>query len=172
MKRNSRGFTLLELMVAVTILAILLGWGVPTFREFTRNNTVITAQNDLVTSLSLARSEALRRNQPVTVCASPDAENCGDEADWPIGWIAFIDRDVPGVVDDDDELVQSWQPANSDLVITAGGDAFVQYLPTGMAAGAITIDISWEGCTGGDRKRRVAVIATGSVSGEKISCES
>ena len=60
MKRRGLGFTLLELMVTIAVLGILLGLTVPTFREFSRNNSVTTAQNDLVTALNVARSEALR----------------------------------------------------------------------------------------------------------------
>src|SRR5689334_9314032 len=141
MKRHDRGFSLIELMVAIVLLGTLLGWGIPTFREFTRNNSVTVANNDLVTSLNLARSEALRRNRPVTVCASADSETCNEDPDWAGGWIAFIDRGTAGEVDGDDEVLQVWQPAN-DMLLYQADSPFVQYLPTGMTGVANTIDIS------------------------------
>jgi type IV fimbrial biogenesis protein FimT len=167
--KHGRGFTLLELMMTITVLGILLGLAVPTFREFTRNNNVTTAQNDLVTALNVARSEALRRNRPVSVCASVDGATCGDATNWNDGWIAFTDRGTPGTVDADDTTLQTWQTSNANVLFAAGGSAFVQYLPNGMSAAAATIDISWSGCTG-PYTRRVAVTATGSVNGRLVNC--
>ncbi|HEU4781280.1 MAG TPA: GspH/FimT family pseudopilin [Steroidobacteraceae bacterium] len=171
MKRPSRGFTLIELMVALTVLGVLMAISVPTFRQFTRNNSITAVQNDLVTSFNLARSEALRRNRPVSVCASADNATCGAVADWNTGWIAFIDRGAAGVIDSvDDVIVQTWQSPNPDLLIAAGVSTFVQYLPTGMSAAAVRVDVSWIGCTSGPYKRRIDVLATGGISGQLVDC--
>jgi type IV fimbrial biogenesis protein FimT len=169
MKRLSRGFSLMELMVGITVLGILLGLAVPTFRQFSQNNSVTAAQNDLVTSFNVARSEALRRNRPVSVCASKDGATCGDETEWSSGWMAFTDRGASGALDGDDVLLQTWQSPNSNLVFAAGGNTYVQYLPTGMSAAAVTIDVSWTGCSG-MHLRRVDVLATGAISGQTASC--
>jgi type IV fimbrial biogenesis protein FimT len=168
MTRSSRGFSLLELMIAITLLGILLGIAIPTFREITRNNSVTGAQNDLVTALNLARSEALRRNRRVTVCSSTDGETCGDESSWNEGWIAFTDRTTPGTVDGDDEVLQIWQPRNANLVFTTE-DGFVQYAATGMSAAPLTVGIHWTGCTGA-HMRRVTVLITGAVTGGLVDC--
>jgi type IV fimbrial biogenesis protein FimT len=169
MKRRHTGFTLMELMFTILIASILLGLGVPTFREFSRSNSVAAAQNELVTALSLARSEALRRNRPVSVCSSTDGSSCGDETEWGSGWIAFIDRGTPGEVDGDDEVLQVWQPADSHLTLTADSTAFAQFLPTGMSAESGTIEIGWTGCTG-KRMRRVTIALSGSLTGEQVDC--
>jgi type IV fimbrial biogenesis protein FimT len=169
MKRSSRGFSLMELMVGITVLGVLLGLAVPTFRQFSQNNSVTAAQNDLVTSFSFARSEALRRNRPVSVCASTDGAACGDETVWKTGWMAFTDRGIAGTVDSDDVVLQVWQSPNSNLAFNAGTSTFVQYLPTGMSASAVTMDVSYSGCKG-LHKRHVEVLATGSVSGTLVAC--
>src|SRR5690606_31096409 len=91
-----RGFTLLELMVAITVLGVLLGIGVPAFNDMIRNNRVAAQANEFTTALSLARSEAARRGMPVAVCASNAAQNAcaGDDVDnWGNGWLIFSDRD-------------------------------------------------------------------------------
>lgn len=75
---SSRGFTLIELMVALVLIAILAVMAVPSFRSFTANQQVKTASYDLLAALNYARSEAIKRNENVTVAAVGD--------DWAAGW--------------------------------------------------------------------------------------
>jgi len=67
-----RGFTLWELLVSLLVVGILLGFGVPSFLEFQRNNAITAAANDLVSGVMAARSQAVQLQVPVTLCASPD----------------------------------------------------------------------------------------------------
>jgi len=78
-KRTQRGFTLIEMMVTVTIIAVMLGVGVPSFRNFIAGQKVKSASHDLMTALVLARSEAIKRNADVTV-APVTADT------WVSGW--------------------------------------------------------------------------------------
>lgn len=71
-RKHSRGVTLLELMITVFVAALLLGFGIPSFREFQRNNAIAAAANDLVSATLAARAEAIKRQVPVTLCASVD----------------------------------------------------------------------------------------------------
>ncbi|HEU5137745.1 MAG TPA: GspH/FimT family pseudopilin [Steroidobacteraceae bacterium] len=169
--KHSRGFTLFELMVTIGVVAVLLGLAVPTFREFTRNNSVTAVQNDLVTSFNLARSEALRRNRPVSICASADGTTCGEDTDWNQGWIAFIDRGTAGELNEaaGDSLLNAWISANSELTFFSDGSTYVQYRPTGMSAAEMTIDVSWPGCAG-LKKRRITVTPTGAITGQVVDC--
>ena len=171
MKRTSRGFTLIELMIGLTILAVVLALAVPSFRQFTQNNAVVAAHNDLVTSIQLARSEALRRNRPVSICASVDGEDCATDTDWDSGWIAFIDRGVAGELDHaDDEVLQRWQPQNSNLAFVSEEEShFIQFQPTGMANDEANIEVFWEGCSG-ERRRHLTVLITGAVSSQLEAC--
>lgn len=170
MKRRAPGFTLLELMVGLVLFSILLAIAVPSFRSLIQNNAVTSAHNDLITSLQLARSEALKRNRPVSVCATTDGEACGDDADWQSGFMAFTDRGAPGVVDGDDEILQRWQPQNSALELVSDDEsAHVQFLPTGMVAEAANLNVSAEGCTG-QKRRQITVLVSGSVSSQLTEC--
>jgi len=88
-KRMS-GMTLVELLVVMTIAAILLGVGVPSFRYVTNSNRMSGEINNLLGDLQFARSEALKEGQTVTICSSTDGTNCGT-ASWDKGWIVFSD---------------------------------------------------------------------------------
>lgn len=85
--RNQRGFTLLEAMVTVAILAILVGIGVPSFRATMERNRVTTIANDFLYHLQLTRSEAVKRNQSMVLCSSINGTNCSEDTDWALGWL-------------------------------------------------------------------------------------
>lgn len=70
--RRDGGFTLWELMMALLVAGILLGIGIPSLRELQRNMAITAAANDLVSALHAARTEAIKRRVPITVCASAD----------------------------------------------------------------------------------------------------
>ena len=86
---KSSGFTLIELMMTITIAAIVLGFAIPSFTESIRSNRLTTYANEMVTSLNLARSEAIKRGEQVVI------RKTGTE--WENGWQVFvdIDRDSP-----------------------------------------------------------------------------
>jgi type IV fimbrial biogenesis protein FimT len=92
MKAES-GFTLTELLITMTIVAILVGIGVPSFRDVTTSNRMSTEVNGLLGDLEFARSEAIKEGQPVTVCATNDGATClaGANTSWRTGWIVFSD---------------------------------------------------------------------------------
>jgi type IV fimbrial biogenesis protein FimT len=92
------GFTLIELMVTISIVAILLMVGIPSMQGLLERNAVSGHVNSFVGSVNLARSEAMKRGIPVVMCRStnPDttaAPTClPDGAKWEGGWIVFADR--------------------------------------------------------------------------------
>jgi type IV fimbrial biogenesis protein FimT len=90
MKKNT-GYTLIELMTVLAVLAVLLTVGVPQLKVFFQSNQMVSNTNDLVTALNLARSEAIKRGLRVTVCKSSAATTAPlcDGANWQDGWIVF-----------------------------------------------------------------------------------
>ena len=64
---DQHGFTLWELLMALLVAGILLGIGVPNVMEFQRNGAMTAAANDLVTAMLMARTEAVKRQAPVTL---------------------------------------------------------------------------------------------------------
>ncbi len=99
---QQRGFTILELMIAIAIAAILLALAVPSFTSFLNSNRATSQANELLASFQIARMEAIRRNAPVIVCGSDNAESgaptCSGNATWG-GWVVFADANANGVID-------------------------------------------------------------------------
>lgn len=111
----SAGFTLLEAMITISILAILMAIGIPSYRDFIASRAVTGQISDLAGTIRLARSEAIKRGIAVSICRTenPDADTpacAGNQGDWSSGWITFVDRDNDGAVDDDDFIIRV-QPA-------------------------------------------------------------
>lgn len=86
------GFTLVELMVTVAVLAILLAIATPSFTSIINGNRLASGANEIVGSLQLARSEAVKRNRSVALCRSTDGATCVGAAGgaWE-GWITVVD---------------------------------------------------------------------------------
>lgn len=88
------GFTLLELLVAIAVLAIIMGIAVPSFMSAMINARLTTTANDFLAALQLARTEAMRAQGRVTICkASAAATQCdaSSTTDWARGWMIFTD---------------------------------------------------------------------------------
>ncbi len=127
---KSRGFTLVEVMVVITISVILVAMALPSFRTMIRSNEISSATNTLVAGLDLARSEAIRRNTVVTMCRSVDAAtpnpNCSNAVsgnfannDWAVGWVVFAK--APGnavntAVEAGDEIILRQAPFQNAAV--------------------------------------------------------
>ena len=95
MKKNS-GFTLVELLVTVAVLAIIIAVGLPQMSVFFKGNRMVTNANELLAGLHVARSEAIKRNSRVTICKSTNAGDAVPECatgteGWEEGWFVFVE---------------------------------------------------------------------------------
>jgi len=86
-------YTLMELMITLSIAGIVLGLAVPGMNQFIQNERLTTTTNVLLTDLMLARSEAVERNLPTIVCASSNQSSCTDSS-FDQGWLVFVDTDT------------------------------------------------------------------------------
>lgn len=83
------GFTLIEIMVVVALIAILASLAVPSWTQLLVRNSVRASVNDFSLSLQFARSQAVLLNSPVTLCPSSDGANC-TATDYAAGWIVRV----------------------------------------------------------------------------------
>lgn len=121
-------------MVTVSILAILTTLAVPSFQSMIASSNLTTATNDLMATLTQARSNAIRRGGRVTVCKSADGAACVATGDWEQGWIVFNDqvRDQTYAKVDTDETITFAVPALTSGIVIKGNLNYVSYAADGQ----------------------------------------
>ena len=135
-KRTQNGFTLYELLITMTIVGVVLSYGIPNMLAFNQNGRMTSTANDLHASFHLARSESGRAKTNITICASANsmtaAANCGGT--WDQGYIVFVDEDGDINRSGVTETVLRAHGAIADGVMLAvAGDAtYFSYSSTGL----------------------------------------
>jgi len=133
--RAERGFTLIEMMIAITLIGILLGIGIPAMRDWMMNTQIKTAAESFTNAMQLARAEAVRRNTNVQF-------TLGANASWTVGCqtpVADGDGDGDGV-DDCPAAIQSHPASETKKVtvnVTPGGADMLTFSPLGRVTGNI-----------------------------------
>ncbi len=141
-RRSARGFTLIELLLALSIISIVASLAGPSLSRLVDNNRLRTEANRVLTTLTLTRSEAVKLNQPVTICSSEDGLSCG--GDWEDGWIVFSNVDADATVDTGtDRGVRVYEGVNHGVSLAGNlGVSTLTYYGDGtLAAGSGTIAI-------------------------------
>jgi type IV fimbrial biogenesis protein FimT len=113
-----RGFTLLELVVVMTIVGVLMAIAIPSYQYVITDNRVAAEVNDLLAAMQYARAEAIKEGNDVVVCSSTSGTACSGAPSWQSGWIVFSDPDNNGTLEAG-ETVLKYHNA------LTGGDTFV-----------------------------------------------
>lgn len=141
--QRQRGFTLIELMVTATLIAVLLGVGVPSFRSFMDTQRVKSAAFDVAAALVLARSEAIKRNKVITMAPVSGA--------WENGWTV---KDGAATLH-----------AQAAVGVAVTGPASLAYNPNGRVESSSSFEL-----TGNSASRCVKVDLTGIPSTSAAAC--
>jgi type IV fimbrial biogenesis protein FimT len=122
-KRHYSGYTMFELVMVMSLVAILASIALPGFKYVTTSNRIAGEVNGLLGDMKFARSEAVKEGQSVTICPSADGANCSGSSNWESGWIVFLDTNGDQVRQASEAVIRI-QPA------FGGADSFVASSPT------------------------------------------
>ncbi|MBI3563113.1 MAG: GspH/FimT family pseudopilin [Gammaproteobacteria bacterium] len=129
MRREAcRGFSQLEILTTLAIMAILLGAGVPSMAGLMQTNRLTAHLNDLTATLALARSVAIQHNQSVLVCKSSNQATCSANSLWAEGWLVFEDNDADNTFSPSDTLLLIHDPTHSSIHMRYNGRGTDHYL--------------------------------------------
>lgn len=149
--RKQNGFTLVELMVTIAILAIVLTIATPSFTNIILNNRIDSIAHELHGSLQLARSEAVKRKGAVRVCRSnADMDDCAEGSDWSVGWL---------ILSKDDEVLKVWQEVQGSSV--TGPSEAVMFYGSGMTNTEEEFSVTASNCIN-NQKRSITLRRVGS----------
>lgn len=160
-RNATSGFTLVELMVTLTLLVILVSLGVPSFRTYTANSATTDAANIMLGAINQARHEAVTRGLAVCLCQSDDGLSCGDSTAWQSGWI-LIER----ACSSPSEILGVQPPIGRATIV--GGTAAIDFTSRGYVLGnlvAFTVSAPQ-----GTRTRHVCVSRIGLAQVQEASC--
>lgn len=165
---RQHGFTLVELMTTLMIVAILTTVAVPGFNTTIKNNRQVAHANLLVSSVGLARSEAVKHGRTATVCVSTDQASvpptCTGETNWELGWMVWVDVDGDTLLDAGEER-RFVQPLSPGTTLTSAV-SLLNFTAQGAAADAATAGATLDLCDNRveETGRRISFSATGRAS--------
>ncbi len=137
MGNNGKGFTLVELIVALGILGLTMAVAVPNFVTLINDNRISSSASDFVGALQLAKAESAARTSPATICKSNIAgTGCVTTGDWQQGWIVFSDINGNAAVDAGDTVVLNHEALDTRITFngTAGVTNSITFNPSGRTS--------------------------------------
>jgi type IV fimbrial biogenesis protein FimT len=179
MFKKQKAFTLMELLVTLSVIGILMGLAVPSFQSQMLNNRSLVLGEDFANAINFARSEAVKRSSRISICASNDGQNCAGA--WTDGFIVLVDmattdNAIAPDLGPQPVILRAWPPQNQRAVIdvqSGGAINFFRFTSLGALArvtnSAVTIDARLQNCTG-NSARWVSVNLSGMIRTERRAC--
>lgn len=160
MKEITSGFTLVEMLIALTVFGIMLSVGAPLLVTFMEDAQLKSDTNDMFASLFFARSEAVTRNTTVSLCKTNQnsPEDCDNSESWQSGWIAFVDADSDGVRDAGETVLNAYTGMKDNSAVSSTNFSnVISFLPSGYTSTNGTINI----CVNNNTAQDIFINATG-----------
>jgi len=119
-----------ELLTALTIAGISLSMGVPSFTAVVNNNRRAAGINKFVSTMHMARSEAITRHARVRICPSSNGTSC-QAVNWNKGWLAFVDLNGDQIIDAGEQVLVDVGELSKIDILTTEFPNFLIYRPSG-----------------------------------------
>lgn len=156
MQFRNTGFTLIELMLAISIAAVLVTLALPAMHDLQQRQRIDATANDLVAHINLARQHAVLQREFAVICPSLDGNGCSGDNRWEHGWIVFRDPDRNRQPDGPDDILRVGS-AVEGLTIDSAGRTRIRYKPSGASPGTnLTIKL----CDPADAANARAVVVS------------
>jgi type IV fimbrial biogenesis protein FimT len=149
MPRKHQGWSLVESMVVLTIVAVMVAWGLPSFVGVVQQARLSAATHTFLSAMALARSEGIKRNARIVMCVAVSDTACATTGHWNQGWLLYEDVNGNGVFDESERLIHYQTGLHHQLLIKGNSTVsrYVSYGGTGRSylhsgafqAGTITI---------------------------------
>jgi type IV fimbrial biogenesis protein FimT len=114
---TASGLTLIELLIGLAIASILACLAVPVYSDWIADYQVLNHAQKLAGTMSIARTEAVKRGRPVNLCKSADLRDCATTGGWEEGYIVHVDGDRDGAVDAGERALRVEGPATPGITI-------------------------------------------------------
>lgn len=153
-QNKQSGFSLMELMIVLTVVGIFATVAVPSYQTIIQNGRLTSETNEFIGALYYARSEAVKLRSDVQVCKSDDGQTCDSNLDWNEGWLVWSDADSDGAVDQN-EILRVGAESEGQISIFATMDDV-----TFSSRGLSTLSGTWQLCDNrGTAKAKAIVIS-------------
>ncbi|PJF38783.1 MAG: hypothetical protein CUN55_16285, partial [Phototrophicales bacterium] len=164
--RNEQGFTLVELLLVVAIVAIFSMVAIPSYQSTVLNNRMTSTANQFLGALYFARSEAVKRSEEVRICTSNnthlslDSISCVNSAGWHDGWVMWVDSNSNGALDAV-EIIKVGNEVDGDITFYPTAD--VKNSLTFSRRGLVGVSGTWKLCDkrGKDRAKAIVISPSG-----------
>jgi len=162
-----RGFTVLELMVTLSIAGILLAAGIPSFQAFSRQQQMKAAVATLQNDLMMARSEAVHLGIRVVACPGTPEDGCSGSAVWNPGWIVFADANADRQRQQTEPVIRHGMEIENMRILGSAGRADIRFFTDGSAPGS-NGSITFCGPGGPAQARKLIISNLGRIRRETV----
>jgi prepilin-type N-terminal cleavage/methylation domain-containing protein len=165
-KKTTSGLTLVELVITIAVAGILAGLAIPSFRDMIQNNRMASHANELVSSVNLARNEAVKRGVQVKIKAAGTAT----DNEWGKGWKVWVDDDGDGTINGTEVVLRDVGEFNSSIELdSTGNTSLFVYQADGSLGAAQTLRLC-DSTKSGEKGREITIAPSGRVSVSDYTC--
>lgn len=176
-RHRQRAFSLVELMVAIAIVAITISYGIPRFNTAMANNRSLALGESLTGALQYARAEAIKQAKLVTLCPAGDGDSCATDGWSGRGWLVIRDAasDETSAATSTASVLKRWDKLSNSERLTIDNDRkFIRFNSLGMLARVegvdpVIITTRTTGCTG-TSARTININLSGMIGVVKTDC--